>query len=167
MEQKEKKWIIGTLITIIGIIISSLPIFYSLGEGNGRSSVERECAKLERECAKLEAIIETLRDSIEILKVREVIVIENVTNNVNYADSIFKKQIEVLIKQGNNLLIDYKEQTDMTYKFDTWKNNVIGILNNKDKEIANKTDNIERKYSPGDYYSQIRDIIILLNNYLN
>jgi cell division protein FtsB len=178
-ENKKKQWKLRILIPIFAIIIGLYPLIYSIGVGHGRGNeecvkLERECVKLERECAKLEretnkleAIIETIRDSIEFFKIGEVIVMESKKNDDNIANSILKKQVEVLIKQGNNLLIDYREQTNMTYKFDTWKSNVIGILNNKDKEIVKKIDNIESKYSPGDYYSQIKDIINLLNNYLN
>ena len=181
MEEKENKkknrWlpILGFIIGLFTLIIGSSTLFYSIGVrqcpvSEEYAKLEKECAKLERECAKLEracnkleTIIETLRDSIEILKVGEVI--ERKTNDVNIANSIFKKQIEVLIEQGKNLLKNYDEQINMTYKFNSWKSNVIGIVKNRDKDIEKKINEIESKYSTGDYFSPIRDIIDLLERY--
>jgi uncharacterized small protein (DUF1192 family) len=162
----------STIIGILTILTFFISHYYKQGIGHGSAelSIERSLLKtkteayntLQEKCTKLEARIALLEDSIQSFKDRE-----KKTNDANIANSTFKKQIEDLMKQGNNLLINYKEQTDMTYKFNTWKSKVIGILNNKDKDIAKKTDNIASKYSPSDYYSQIKDIINLLNNHLN
>jgi GTP cyclohydrolase III len=164
-ESKKTRWSLGTIsmkeLTYVSIIVSFIigfgTLLYFLGEGNGSAGLR------EKERDDFETTIKVLRDSIEILKAREVIKI----NDANIANSTFKKQIEDLMKQGDNLLINYKEQTDMAYKFNTWKSKVIGILNNKDEDIVKKTDSIASKYSPGDYYSQIKDIINLLINHLN
>ena len=171
--KNKNKWLkihIPIFAFIISLFAFLIPFIYKQGVDCGRNEGNKEnielkieCADLKKSCIKFESIIETLRDSIEILKVGEVIK----TNDVNIANSIFKKQIEVLIRQGKDLLKDYDKQIDMTYKSDAWKSNVIGILNNKDKDIKMKIEKIENRYSPGDYYSQINDIINLLNNHLN
>jgi len=153
----------------------ALVSIYKLGVNHSEARCNNKEVDWKMERRDLEDSIKILNKTIEVLEVSEKARKKNVTaagitgkqNNTNDVNSVFKIQIEVLIKQGNDLLQNYDTQTNMASKFNSWKGNVIGILKNRDENIAVRFDEIEKKYSSSDYYSQIKEVINILSNHLN
>ena len=180
MEEKENKFlqILKAIIKFVvggGVIVALSGLTYNIGKDNGelRCSVAYETKiqdynakieKYEREKERLEQEKQIMGDSIYILKIEVKI---NRTANVNTHNAkLFTEQIGNQIKNGNRLLENYNNTSDIKSEFDKWASESIGILRNKDSGIEGKFNEIKGRARPDDYYSQIQGIINLLNIYL-